>query len=71
MRKYDFLPDSSKPLQGVNVSEIYSRLSTVGHLTVYWELHTATGDAIDLAIEKVIQVSGLPTTLLSPQQTWQ
>ena len=71
MSKDDFLPGSHKPLKGFNFSGMSSGLSLIECVPVSWKYYGTTSDTIDLTIEKVLQIMGLRTKLLSTQQEHQ
>ena len=69
--KEDFIPGTFAPLDGVSVLGIASGLNVSGYYTVSWNFYTIKGEVVTLKIEKVLHAPGLPSKLLSPQQTCQ
>ena len=66
--KEDVISDSYTPLTGATINGIVSGLPVAGYGTIRWVFHDDLNDPIDVEIEKVLHIPGVPTRLLSPQQ---
>jgi len=64
----DFIPGTYKSLQGVTISGIASGLKASGIGSVKYPIVDDNGSIIDLQIDRVLHLKGLPQRLLSPQQ---
>ena len=66
--KNDFIPGTYKTLDGVTINGIASGLNVEGYGSVSWVFKDDKNENIELIIEKVLHIPGLPIRLICPQQ---
>ena len=64
----DSIPGNYKYLKGVTINGIYEGLKVAGRGSVSWIFHDDKSENIELIIEQVLHIPGLPIWVILPQQ---
>ena len=65
--KGNFILDSYTPIKGATINGIAAGLTVTGYGTIHWIFHDDLNQPIDVEIDRVLHIPGVPMRLLSPQ----